>query len=100
MENSNIEIRNKYETLILLTWQLNSSFRPQRSGEPESRKGHAITGFPPLPSLGRLFAGMTIKQLISVRYSSHHTRKPVPAEAGSGYPDAKMTFYEIVKIAN
>ena len=31
----------------LLIRQLNSSFRPQRSGEPESRKGLAITGFPP-----------------------------------------------------
>ena len=29
----------------LLTRQLNSSFRPQRSGEPESRKSLAITNF-------------------------------------------------------
>ena len=37
------------------------------------------------------FAGMTIKQLISVRYNSGHTRV-------SGYPDVKIAFYEIVNI--
>jgi hypothetical protein len=29
-----------------LTWKLSSSFRPQRSGEPESRKSFVIAGFP------------------------------------------------------
>jgi hypothetical protein len=33
---------------------------------------------------------MTIKQLIPVRYNIRHTRE-------GGYPDVKMTFYEIVK---
>jgi len=36
------------------------------------------------------FAGMTIKQLISVRYNSRHARE-------GGYPDVKMTYYKIVK---
>jgi hypothetical protein len=31
----------------LLTRQLNASFRPERSVEPESTKGFAITEFPP-----------------------------------------------------
>jgi hypothetical protein len=43
-QEENICINSK-----LLIRQLNSSFRPQRSGEPESRKGLANTGFPPSP---------------------------------------------------
>jgi hypothetical protein len=53
----NIEdLRFAFGGSIILTRQLNSSFpakgfgifdRPQRSGEPESRKGLAIAGFPP-----------------------------------------------------
>ena len=39
------------------------------------------------------FAGMTIKQLISVRYNRRHTRE-------GGYPDVKMTFYEIVNLVD
>jgi hypothetical protein len=37
---------NDQKSLIFIR-QLNSSFRPQRSGEPESRKGHATAGFRP-----------------------------------------------------
>jgi hypothetical protein len=35
------------DDLILLTRQFTTSFRPQRSGEPESSKSYGITGFPP-----------------------------------------------------
>ena len=40
---------------VILTRQLNMSFRPQRSGEPESRKIVKNTGFPPqfIPHLMR-----------------------------------------------
>jgi hypothetical protein len=35
------------------------------------------------------YAGMTIKHLISIRYTIRHTRE-------CGYPDVKKTFYEFV----
>ena len=37
------------------------------------------------------FAGMTIKQLISIRYKSHLTRE-------GGYPVVRTTFYQIVNL--
>jgi hypothetical protein len=37
------------------------------------------------------YAGMTIKQLISIRYTIRHTRE-------CGYPDVKKTFYEFINI--
>ena len=37
------------------------------------------------------YAGMTIKQLISIRYTIRHTRE-------CGYPCAKMTFYEFINL--
>ena len=36
------------------------------------------------------YAGMTIKHLISIRYTIRHTRE-------CGYPDVKKTFYEFMK---
>jgi len=38
------------------------------------------------------YAGMTIKHLISIRYTIRHTRE-------CGYPDVKKTFYEFMKFA-
>ena len=37
------------------------------------------------------YAGMTIKHLISIRYTIRHTRE-------GGYPDVKKTFYEFINI--
>ena len=42
---------------------------------------------------------MTKRRKIADGYKGRHTRtKHIPAEAGSGYPDIRMTFYEFNKI--
>ena len=48
----------------------------------------------PAPRLcgGRLYAGMTIKQLISIRYTIRHTRE-------CGYPGVKTTSYDFAEIS-
>jgi len=78
----------KSETLILMKINaaavsvFNFSYKSNRHGVVKSR----ISSFNWIPA----FAGMTIKQLISTRYDSRHTRE-------GGYPDVKITFCEIIK---
>ena len=63
--------------------RVSTSFSPPKSdGFVKSR----IFPFIWIPA----YAGMTIKHLISIRYTIRHTRE-------CGYPEVKKTFYEFIK---
>jgi len=77
-----------------------SGFRVQ--GSSFKVQGFIVDGFVKSQIITKFwipaFAGKTITQLVSNRYKIRHTRtKHVPAEAGSGYPGNKVTFYDFIQ---